>query len=136
MARPMLQLPDALLLPAMETLPPTFEPPRRRQRRQVSRWSAAYWFYAAVISILTGAIIFIWIWNQYSEERALRALPEAQRRALYLRTLADLESVCAHPHGSDLDGHCRAQAEFMLQFAECDDACRQLAHRQLQTPTR
>jgi hypothetical protein len=107
-----------------------------RRGASLSRWSAACWFHAAIIAILTGGILYIWIWHQHSEERAIRALPDAERKALYQRTLADLESVCARPHASNLDDHCRDQAEFILQFPECDAACGRLARSQLAHPTR
>ena len=68
---------------------------------------------------------------------AVRRLPEAERRALYARTLRTLEASCAPTERSPgLDDYCREQAEFLLNFPECDVACRALSLKYSGLPTR
>lgn len=94
------------------------------------------WLYGSVVAFILAAIGFVWIWNLRGEERAIRALPQAERQSLYRRTLEDLRAVCGPSHGGDLSAHCRRQARFILQFPDCDDACQSLARKQLDMPTR
>lgn len=89
-----------------------------------------------MVVIAAAGALLLWIWSQQSEKRAIEALPEVERQSLYRRTLEDLQSVCAASHASDLDEHCARQGRFILQFPECDEACRGLARRQLRMPTR
>ena len=70
------------------------------------------------------------IWWQSAEERAIRALPEPERRSLYARTLENLATACAAPSEGLFD-FCEAQARLALEFAECDGTCQALAERQL-----
>jgi hypothetical protein len=72
-----------------------------------------------------GAIAF-WIWSEGAERRALRDLPEAEREAVYRRTLENYGAVCASGDLA-LDEYCRGQAQILLAFPECDEACRALA---------
>jgi cytochrome b pre-mRNA-processing protein 3 len=111
-------------------------PPRGRRRDRWSGASLQLWFSAVVVVGMLTAIAVIWIWTQGRENRAIEALPDAERRALYSRTLEDLRTVCATSHSSDLDLHCEAQARFILKFPECDAACQRLARWQLPHPTR
>lgn len=82
------------------------------------------------LSLAVLAAVALWIWWQGSEQRALRDLPAAERAALYERTRANLESVCA---SSDLalDEYCREQARILLELPECDGACRELGRAQV-----
>jgi hypothetical protein len=116
----------------MDELRNSFEggPGRRRGA------SLQLWFSAVVVVGMLAAIALIWMCNQTGEQRAIEALPRAEREALFRRTLDDLEKVCDGAHSSRLDLHCEEQARFILQFAECDAACEDLARRQLPMPTR
>ena len=85
---------------------------------------------AAALAIVAGVLVFLFLWysSQMVEPSAIRELPEADRRALFERTLRTLATSCdpeAHPEG--LARFCREQAEFVVQFPECDEACRKLA---------
>ena len=82
---------------------------------------------------LLAAVAAYW-WSAGEEARALRALPEAQRAGLYLRTMETLRTVCDPAPGRSMRTYCREQAEFALQFPECDAACRQIARRQMSLP--
>lgn len=70
--------------------------------------------------------IGVWIWFQGSEQRAIRNLPADERAALYRRTRANVETVCASQDLA-LEEYCRDQARLLLEFPECDDACREMA---------
>ena len=98
--------------------------------------SGRYWLTVSVVLLVAAGGLLLWIWSQQSEKRAIQALPDVERAALYQRTLEDLQSVCVTSHASDLDEHCARQGRFILQFPECDEACRELAQRQLGMPTR
>ena len=76
------------------------------------------------------AAVAFWVWSLWSEQRAIRSLPEGERVALYERTLANLQSVCASPDPALAD-YCREQARILLEFPECDEACRELARLQI-----
>jgi hypothetical protein len=109
----------------IEALPP---PPRSRASRRLIAYLA--------IALLAAAASLFLVWLQGSEERAVRDLPAADRASLYRHTLGDLQTVCATPHASDLDAHCREQARFILYFPDCDEDCGRLARWQLAAPTR
>jgi cytochrome b pre-mRNA-processing protein 3 len=109
------------------------DPPRRRRAGAVP---LRVWFLGSVVVLLGACLLFIWIWSQRAEERAIRSLPEAKRRALYQRTLDDVSAVCTAGHAADLTAHCTRQARFIVQFPECDATCRRLASAHLGTPTR
>lgn len=61
--------------------------------------------------------------------RSIRALPPAERVALYERTMSDTASTCATPEAGEgaLHDHCLRQAEFLVLFPECDVRCQRLA---------
>jgi hypothetical protein len=72
-----------------------------------------------------------------AETKAIKALSEPERRALFGRTLRTLETTCdqtKRPRG--LDDFCREQAEFVLKFPECDAACSRRAAQFRPLPTR
>jgi cytochrome b pre-mRNA-processing protein 3 len=71
--------------------------------------------------------IAAWFWLAGAEQRALSELPLGDRRDIYARELANLRALCAPPANSDLSERCRQQAEFVLEFPECDTACQELA---------
>jgi hypothetical protein len=82
----------------------------------------------AILLALATAIA-TWFWLEGAEERALGELPLRDRRDIYARELANLRALCAPPANSDLSERCRQQAEFVLEFPECDSACQELAGR-------
>jgi hypothetical protein len=88
---------------------------------------------ALVLAFVTAALF----WTRWgSRGRAqIEQLPDADRRALYDRTLADLR-LCATAEGFALREHCSHQAELILSFSECDAACRELASPWQARPTR
>lgn len=102
------------------------EPPQTH----ISRW-------VLVLFIMLAAAVLFWIWSPAPQTRAIRDLPASDRHVLYERTLATLRSPCNPDKGADgLLEYCRQQAEFIVQFPECDAACATLAKRFLVTPAR
>ena len=88
---------------------------------------------AAVALLAFGA----WVWNRSAEERAVRHLPAEERRTLYDRTLRTLQDPCLpSKRASGLDAFCREQAEFIMEFPECDAVCVALARRYIAVPSR
>jgi cytochrome b pre-mRNA-processing protein 3 len=87
----------------------------------------------AAALVVTGVHFF----GPDTERQAVHRLPKAERRALYERTLRTLEASCVPVARSPgLDDFCREQAEFLLNFPECDAACRTRAVRFYPPPTR
>jgi hypothetical protein len=82
------------------------------------------------------AILGFWIWNRGGESLSLHELATPERRALYERTLQTLQSPACDPkHGArGLHNYCRQQAEFIVEFPECDQGCADLAKRFLLNP--
>lgn len=106
---------------------PVRGPPGERHQRLV-------WIVLVVLALVAAAAAYVWVEGQ--EGRALRALPEAERRGLYLRTMENLRTVCDPAPGRSLREFCRTQAELAVQFPECDDPCREIARRHLSLPRR
>jgi cytochrome b pre-mRNA-processing protein 3 len=82
------------------------------------------------------AVSAFWIWNRGVESRSLNELAVPERHALYQRTLQTLQSSACDPnHGAHgLHDYCRRQAEFIVEFPECDASCSALAKRLLLNP--
>jgi hypothetical protein len=69
--------------------------------------------------------------------RAVHAIPDGQRMAIYSRTLDDLKKLCGDRPPEALQDHCRELASFISQFDECRDECEAIVHAQLApNPTR
>ena len=78
--------------------------------------------------IVAGGALLRW-----QQQRSLASLPVDDRAALFHRTLDTLTTTCRNDALAD---HCREQAAFILQFPECDEACRAVATRFGPAPTR
>jgi hypothetical protein len=89
---------------------------------------------AAVVLLVVVATVLLAKWGSRGEAQ-LEQLAEPARRALYYRTLADLE-LCATSAGRALGDHCTRQAEFIQGFPECDAACQSLVRSWVRIPTR
>jgi hypothetical protein len=92
-----------------------------------------------IVILLVAAIgcVILWHWTRADEPTAIRALPTADRRALFEGTLRTLQSVCdAQRRPPGLDGFCNEQAIFVEQFPECEAVCRALAKAARTQPTR
>ena len=93
-------------------------------RARTDRWRRALLFSAAALVI--GVLVALWAVDHDAEKRALRNLPEADRRALYQRTLENVRTICARDPGDRPVAYCRDQAEVLRALPECDDACKRL----------
>ena len=69
--------------------------------------------------------IFLWVWSLGTERRAIHDLPAAQRAAVYADTMRTFAAMCVPPR-TGLEKHCRSQAGFLVNFADCDQHCRDL----------
>jgi len=78
----------------------------------------------------------VWWWSATAEDRALRALPEPERRGLYRRTMDNLQTICEPAAPRSMRDFCRAQAELVAQLPDCDGSCQEIASRHLGLPTR
>ena len=79
--------------------------------------------------LLIGAIglvgLGVWLWVQGSEGGGLRAMSPAQREAFYQEAWAEQRARCLEVDGPrDPEPRCRKRAEYLLQFPQCDEACR------------
>lgn len=74
-------------------------------------------------------------WRAHAVAAAIGALSPAEQQATFARARDELMTTCSE-QPVRLAEHCRAQAEFILAFPECDDACTQLAHRFLSNARR
>lgn len=106
---------------------PQYLRPAPPPRFPVLRWVAGI----AALALVCAGLIF---WH-HRVDRELAAMPGDQRRVLYQRTLQSL-STCAQTRDSSLDDYCQNQASFLKHFPECDAACRKLATRFLDKPSR
>ena len=77
-----------------------------------------------------------WWWLTTAETRAVRALPELERRGLYRRTMENLETICEPAAPRSMRDFCRAQAELAMQLPDCDQGCQEIARRHVALPTR
>src|SRR5512140_1978259 len=92
------------------------------------------WGAAALLTFLLLARV---LWSSGAERRALMRLPAQQRHEAFVREYGVLEQVCGRgPRDDALTERCRTQAEFVLDFPECDADCRILAGSHLPQATR
>ena len=86
------------------------------------------WFW---LLLLAGCLLFavgVW-WGGLERRRAISELPA---EALFDHTRAIVETACPHV-AAPLRDYCRAQAELLSSFPECDAPCMEAARRVLQT---
>jgi len=74
-------------------------------------------------------------WRYVSERDAISGLPDKERTAFYERTLHTLQTACAKGN-EGLAEYCERQADLIVQFPECDQACQKLAQSHKARPTR
>lgn len=88
---------------------------------------------AALIVIASALVVWLLVRGQAQPE--VQRLPARERQELFQRTLLDLR-LCATESGALIPAHCSHQASLAQTFAECDAACRELASRWENRPTR
>jgi hypothetical protein len=82
-----------------------------------------------MLGLVLGGLSLFWLGvviSNRNDAAGLRALPAATRAALLTRSLNELRTVCLDPAAAagNLRDHCVEQAQFILQFPDCGDACR------------
>ena len=85
-----------------------------------------------MLALAVGALLLILAVAAGTRSRSLadiRALSAPDRARMFGRALEDLKTSCPTPERVEgaLRDHCRAQAEFVRLFPECDRACQSLA---------
>jgi hypothetical protein len=74
------------------------------------------------------AIVVVWLWRGKGEAGAVRRMPPDERAQLFQETYAATRTVCEAARTDDaLDERCASWADFLLDFPECDEACRAFA---------
>lgn len=67
-------------------------------------------------------LLVAWVWWLGAERRSIRALPPAERAALFEQTMRGFDALCVPPR-SGLEQHCRREASFLVNFPECTEHC-------------
>ena len=80
--------------------------------------------FVAILAVLGSAAV--WIWQRGAEGRAVQELSAEDRQLVYSRTMENLRLLCADGRPS-LYAYCRREAEFILNFPECDANCHTIA---------
>jgi len=88
---------------------------------------------AIAVALVTAALF--WTSVKLVRGAQVARLPEPERKALYQRALADLK-LCTTDSGRLIKKHCEHQAELIVEFPECDGACKRLAALWLTLPPR
>ena len=106
---------------------------QRAIERPLPRW---FWIGSACAAFVAIALL-VWT-GATAETRALRALPDGQRLALYGRAIENLRSLCDPAPPRSMRVFCREQAALAGKFLECDGSafCRELVRRHLFQPRR
>lgn len=100
------------------------QPPRGSRLRKV-----------LVIGAVLLGLVGVWMWVQGSEGGALRAMSPAQREAFYQETWKAQRAKCLGDAGpTEPESRCRQRAQYLLQFPQCDEACRAELAPSLQGP--
>ncbi len=96
--------------------------PERQTREGTAVWVA--------VVVAAVAALGLWSWSGSSKRRALESLGADERHSLFLRTEDTVRTVCANPPRA-MSRYCEDQAEFLLEFPECDKPCGALVHERL-----
>jgi hypothetical protein len=124
MARPMLGSGDGM---HTAMAPPT-DP---SSLGEAAEWSGRRrWLVRGALAAAVALVMALMVWFDGAEQRAILGLPEAERQALYARTLQNLATVCS-TSSEGLRDYCVREARLVLEFPECDRNCEALASRQL-----
>ena len=78
------------------------------------------------IFLVSVTTIGIWLSSQPSTSGALAKLPSERRQAAYASSLKTYETLCVNSVPAGLEEFCHDQAQFLIQFPECDAHCNQL----------
>jgi cytochrome b pre-mRNA-processing protein 3 len=88
-----------------------------------------------VIGAVFLVTVGVFLWVQGTEGGGLRAMSPAQREAFYQEAWRAQRAKCLTPDGPrDSESRCRQRAQYLLQFPQCDEACRAELAPSLQAP--
>lgn len=90
---------------------------------------------AVIVVMLAIAALALW-WGRHQEAKAIRSLPPDHRRALYENTRRQVQLECAPDAPPGLHHSCVQSARRLLDFPECDSACKELARPYSESPVR
>jgi len=94
----------------------------RKQRR---------WLVGIVAFVAGVSFVVFWIWRRPAESAALQRMAPDDRALLFQRTYDATRTLCDAARTDDaLHERCASWAEFLLDFPECDAACREFATSQ------
>jgi len=79
---------------------------------------------AVVIGGVLLVLFVVWMYLQGGENRAIKAMSPVQREALFMETRESFRLMCTGDAGTRFIERCHKQAEFLMRFDECDEACR------------
>jgi len=92
------------------------------------------WVVAAAIA---AGIAIAAVRTPSAEQRALSRMPPDERGKVYARAMENVKALCGQgPRTDALERECAEQIRFVLQFPECDDACRDIARMRQPRPTK
>jgi hypothetical protein len=101
-----------------------------------ARWKPS-WFLGAAVALAIASALYAVLSGPSAEQRAIRAMPRAERAALLAQTVAELREICGPGRPDALADHCRELASFASRFDDCRGECEALVRRELTVnPTR
>lgn len=104
---------------------------------QARRWFDRYraWMAFLAALLVAAGLIGIWIWFAGAERRGLREMPAESRAALHREMLRNTEALCLESRTQPwLADRCRAAAQFLLLFPECQGDCADRARAYVSSP--
>jgi hypothetical protein len=82
------------------------------------------WPGALAVALVIAVVGVAWLVLEITgPARSLRALPPAERREVYERTMDDLRTLCLPGRAAALRDHCRQLAELIAPLKECGPEC-------------
>ena len=79
---------------------------------------------AKFLLVITFGMVAVAVWYRRSTRFALLDVPAGERRVLYGKTMEAFRELCSNSPGPAFEAKCRDDAALLIQFPECDDACR------------
>ena len=89
----------------------------------------------ALVTVLLGATAAAFLFSK-DDGRDIERLAPATRAGVVERTLEDLRTACRRDAPAAPAAWCRGQAQFLLLFGECEEACRATAREVLRVSPR
>ena len=82
----------------------------------------------ATAAAIVACVAVLWLWRGKGETGAVRRMAPADQEKLYQETYAATRTLCEAARTDDaLEDRCASWSELLLEFPECDEACRAFA---------